>query len=400
MKKVISLIFALIFTICSAMAVEEYSSPDEVVLESEPLINDDLKEMGIITEESQEGNGEKTLREKLSDIYYSEVEHIDVTHYMLQDIMTKRFSEKSPVESVHWWGGYNGDWSMRFQDDGDVRNHYEFNALCTGFDGNLKNDNADFRIMFNFAPLKGRNMVRFLPGDVYIGTNKIPNHRIQFGNQRPAVGMEGKQSAFLLPFFARSQISRNYSTVRKLGGRIIGDYSLVEYDLGLYSSDTYFKQFFPGVEFDGWVNLKPLGKTNGKYGELKIGGGLQTGHRHGDYNVIGTYAGYEYKKFSVSFEYANADGSNGLGMQSPNTHSSGFYTTLAYRITPKLQIVARYDQFDPNHKIKKNNRRETSLGFNYFIKGQGLKLIFNYVFCQNDNAKDSHRLILGTQILL
>ena len=80
--------------------------------------------------------------------------------------------------------------------------------------------------------------------------------------------------------------------------------------------------------------------------------------------------------------------------------ASGFYSTLAYRITPKLQVLIRYDEFDPNKEIANNNKREYVAGFNYFIKGQALKLIMNYVFCQNDGAKDSHRLMLGTQILL
>ena len=80
-------------------------------------------------------------------------------------------------------------------------------------------------------------------------------------------------------------------------------------------------------------------------------------------------------------------------------HASGFYSTLAYRITPKLQALFRYDQFDPNKDIANNNRKEYVAGINYFIKGQALKLMMNYVFCQNDAAKDSHRLMLGTQIL-
>ena len=37
---------------------------------------------------------------------------------------------------------------------------------------------------------------------------------------------------------------------------------------------------------------------------------------------------------------------------------------------------------------------------NYFIKGQALKLMLNYVFCQNDLFEDSHRIILGTQVIL
>lgn len=69
-------------------------------------------------------------------------------------------------------------------------------------------------------------------------------------------------------------------------------------------------------------------------------------------------------------------------------------------LTKKLQLLARYDEFDPNHEIDNNKSREYSVGLNYFIKGQGLRLILNYVFCQNEAAKDSHRIMLGTQILL
>ena len=37
---------------------------------------------------------------------------------------------------------------------------------------------------------------------------------------------------------------------------------------------------------------------------------------------------------------------------------------------------------------------------NYFLKGQAARLILNYIFCQNNNQPNSHRILLGTQILL
>ncbi|MBR6127918.1 hypothetical protein IKQ21_09565, partial [bacterium] len=198
----------------------------------------------------------------------------------------------------------------------------------------------------------------------------------------------------------RAQIARNFGTVRKIGARVMGDYDLIDYDLGVYSSATYFHSFMPGAEFAGWVNFKPLGKTDGKYGKLKIGGGLESGSWHDRYCVTGLYVGYEYKKFMANFEWANADGYNGTAGHVVDNHASGFYATLGYMLTKKLQILARYDEFDPNKRIKHNNQREFSLGLNYFIKGQALRLIMNYVYCQNDAAKDSHRIMLGTQILL
>ena len=145
--------------------------------------------------------------------------------------------------------------------------------------------------------------------DLYIDTKRIPHHRILVGNSRPGVGYEGAGSAYTLPFAARSQISRNFGTIRKLGVRVMGNYSLLDYDIGGYSSGTNFSSFFPGIEFDGWVNFKPLGKTNEKYGKLTLGGGITAGQRDSEsFNVVGAYIGYRYKRFWTKAEFANADG--------------------------------------------------------------------------------------------
>ena len=343
---------------------------------------------------------EKSFSEKINDIYHAEVEQIDKPYFLMHEILTKHFDENSAWESMQLWGAYGGHTNFNFNQNEFENADYAFDVINLGLDGKLKNNTADFRMMFNVSPLSNRNFAQNFFADMYVATNKIPHHRITVGHSRPPVGMEGGYSPYVLPFVARSQISRNFGTVRKLGARMAGNYSLVDYDLGVYSSDTYFQSFFPGTEFVGWVNFKPLGKTDGRYGKLTIGGGLENGNRNISYNVLGAYVGYEYKKWLLNFECANADGYNGLSGVASDRHASGFYTTLAYMFTPKLQGLIRYDQFDPNKHINNNNRKEYSAGINYFIKGQGLKLIMNYVFCENDGAKDSHRVLLGTQILL
>ncbi len=397
MKKILPILIAFLMTLSSAIAKEDIQvvGLEEVVLEN----NIDI-DASSPSESCNLPKEEKTLREKLSDVYHLEVEQIDKPNFLLKDVLTKHFDENSIWDRTQLWGGYNGDLGLYFNEDGPTTNHYEFNTINVGYDGFLKDNKADFRIMLNYAPYSSRNVVQNLFADMYVATNAIPHHRVLIGNSRPPVGMEGGAGPFVLPFIARSQISRNFGTVRKLGGRVSGDYSLVDYDFGLYSSDTYFNEFFPGAEFIGWVNFKPLGKTDGKYGKLKIGGGLQGGHRDTNYCVTGAYVGWEYKKLLLNFEWANANGYNGPSGVQTDKHASGFYTTLAYRITPKIQALLRYDEFDPNHNISNNNIREYTAGINYFIKGQGLKLILNYVFCQNEASKDSHRILMGTQILL
>ena len=350
--------------------------------------------------ESGENVKEKSLKEKLSDIYNLEVEQIDKPYFMLNEILTKKHQEQSAWESTQLWFGYNADLSNYFNEDGYKNSRYNFYAINAGLDGKLKDNKADYRIMLHYVPDVPRSFAQNLFADAYVATNAIPHHRFWLGNTRPRVGYEGGYSPYTLPFMLRSQISRNFGSVRRLGARMTGDYKLVDYDLGIYDSSTYFQEFMPGTQFIGWINFKPLGLTDGRYGKIDLGGGIQTGNQDTSYRVAGAYAGYQYKKLWVNFEYSDADGYNGPVGYVVDKKASGFYSTLAYRFTPKIQALLRYDEFNPNKNISNDKKREYSAGVNYFIKGQALKFVLNYVFCQNDATKDSHRFVLGTQILL
>ena len=343
---------------------------------------------------------EKTLKEKLRDVYNLEIEQIEKPEFLLTNILTKKCTQNSAWDSFHLWGGYVAHTDFVFNEDGFENAEYLFDAINVGIDGKLKNNNGDFRLMLHNSPTSTRPFVQNLFADAYVATNKIPHHRFWLGNTRPRVGFEGGYSPYALPFMSRAQIARNFGSVRRLGARVTGNYSLVDYDLGIYDSSSYFQSFMPGTQFIGWLNFKPLGLTDGKYGKLNLGGGIQTGNQDTSYRVAGAYIGYEYKKWLVNFEFSDANGYNGPIGYVVDKKASGFYSTLAYRITPKVQALIRYDEFDPNKMITNNTRREYTAGINYFIKGQALKMVLNYVFCQNDATKDSHRLILGTQILL
>lgn len=320
------------------------------------------------------------------------------TNYLLEDVLTYK-AEKGPIETVHLFGYYRAGIEMDFEDDDDEDLRYKFNSINAGINGKFKDGKTSYELRLRFNPQNDYSFMQYLPSNIYVSRKVTPHNTVILGHTRTPVGYEGGMSMTYLPFVARSQISRNFGNVRKMGVRLKGNYDLIEYDLGGYSSDTYFQKFFPGSEFAGWVTVKPLGKTDGKWGNLNIGSGISAGKNDIDYTVSGVYAGYEYKKFSANFEYAYADGYNGAKTIT-NNKAEGFYTTAGYKITPKLQAVARYDQYVPNRNLKDDIRREYSAGLNYFIKGQALKLMLNYVFCQNDARKDSHRVILGTQILL
>lgn len=386
--------FTMFLSLPTSFAIEE------VVLDVNGDISEGLSnpEDVITDEEWYFDMGGKTLQEKIKEIRKKEVHDIAKTHYLLEEVLTKNFSDESPIKTMHLFAYYRANASMDFYpDDEDLT--YNYNDIDVGAMGKFKGGKNFYEARFRLTPQSSYSFLQFLPSNMYIANTSIPHHTIIVGNTRTATGYEGSKSSTTIPMVARSQISRNFGNTRQLGVRVKGNYDLVEYDLGGYSSDVYFQQFFPGAEFAGWVTLKPLGKTKGKYGRFKIGSGFTGGQNDTDYTVVGAYTSYEYKKFYVNFEWAKANGYNGAKGISSNK-AEGFYTTLGYRITPKIQLVSRYDYYRPNIGVPDNTQKEYSTGINYFIKGQALKLMLNYVFCQNDAKDESHRIILGTQILL
>lgn len=329
-------------------------------------------------------------------ILHKKITRTDIPTYLLREELTFR-PERGPVSKFQVFGAFQGGISSNWQ-GGDYDFNYDNGFEEIGVIGKLRNTKTDFKIMVKPRPRSNLNYMQNFIGDAYFINSNIPNHKIVLGYSRNQIGKEGGSSSYILPFVTRSQIARNFGNTRALGVRLIGNYPLIDYNLALNSSDRFFRNWFPGAEFTGWVDLKPFGKTDGRYGRLILGGGLNAGHNNIDYAVGSFYVGYKYKKLWTNFEYAIADGYNGINVS--NDKAQGFNYTIGYKIIPQVQLIARYDFFDPNRDIANNNRKEYTAGINYFIKGQALRLIMNYVYCQNDAIPDSHRIIFATQLLL
>lgn len=320
----------------------------------------------------------------------------DVPSYLLKEELTF-YPQKGAISKVQFYGAYQGDLSSSWQ-KGDYDFGYDYNYGQIGAVGKFRNTKTDFKVVLNPKPNNNFNYMQHFVAEAYLVNNNIPHHKVVVGFSRNQVGKEGGSSSYILPFVTRSQIARNFGSTRALGVRLIGNYSLLDYNLALNSSDRFFRDWFPGTEFTGWVDFKPLGKTDGKYGRLIIGGGLNAGKNVTNYTVGSLYVAYKYKKLWTNFEYGIADGYNGSAVST--NKAMGFNGTIGYKIVPQLQFIARYDFFDPNRDTDHNNRQEYTAGINYFIKGQALRLILNYVFCQNQATQDSHRIIFATQLLL
>lgn len=332
----------------------------------------------------------------IGKILEQDISRTDIPSYLLRNQLTFK-PKKGIVSKIQYYGAFQGDFSSTFREN-DYDTSYDVGFLQFGAIGKFRNTKNDFKILFNPKPANGRTYMQNFIADAYIVNSSIPHHKLVVGYSRNQIGKEGGASSYILPFVTRSQIARNFGSTRALGVRLIGNYSLMDYNLAFNSSDRFFHTPFAGPEFTGWVDFKPLGKTDGRYGNLTFGGGLNAGHNKTNYTVGSFYVGYKYKRLWTNFEYGIADGYNGTRVST--NKAQGFNYTIGYKIHPRLQLIARYDQFDPNRDVAHDTRREYTAGINYFIKGQAIRLIVNYVFCNNQNSADSHRIIVGTQLLL
>lgn len=218
--------------------------------------------------------------------------------------------------------------------------------------------------------------------NLFIENNFSDNHKTRIGTSRAPIGLEGSMSSFSLPLIQRAQISRNFGDAIATGISFLGNKNGFEYNLGGYTSTRFTQGFKDGAEFIGRIGYQPFYKSEGSYlRDLTFYTGADIGHNGGDFQVYSAALNYEYKKFLMNFEYAFANGSNG-DYYVPDKRQ-GFFTTLGWNFNPKVQLLLRYDCFDPNTVKSGDLNHEYTVGLNYFIYKQRLRFAVNYVFRDN-----------------
>lgn len=349
-------------------------------------------------EEGREMTGSEQLEYNVHEALHGKVEAVS-RKGLLANIWTVK-PERGLIQSVTPWYFFRGAPNEVWSGANYANTFYSIASSSLGFDGKLKDNKTAFRVMFNFGQSpEGHTFFQDAMGDNYIMRSITKNDQILVGYSRDAIGVEGANSPFILPFFNLAQITKAYSNCRSLGVKAQGQHKLYDYSAGIFSAGRNFIDYFPGAEFIGSLALKPLGLTDGKYGNLSIGGGLDAGNNMNQYTVGTAFVDYEYKRLNVTAEYGSADGSNGMN-GCTTAQSEGFYGTVAYRLTPKTQLLVRYDQFDPNKSKANDIRREYTAGVNYYIKGQALRLTLNYILYSIENGTYGSKIYAGTQIIL
>lgn len=96
-------------------------------------------------------------------------------------------------------------------------------------------------------------------------------------------------------------------------------------------------------------------------------------------DLFNVFAVYKKDKFSAQTEYFKGDFLTLSVAPGASQDRKSYYGSLGYMFTKKLEGVARYDKFEANTALPNTDTKETSLGVNYYIKGNNAKLQANVV---------------------
>ena len=397
MKKIFYSIFFILFSINPLSALDEdvIFAPDKTIEIEKDLIEGEHE---IILEIPKKEEVSPYSKQALKGIIQKDYD-LNSSVGMFKDQLTfnykKGIIKNTTIHShlIHTLGETIAD------SDSDLE--YKASLMNVGFSGKFKSDKEKYTLLFDLTPDVFEDITHRFLLDAHVETTRIKNHTILFGSSRPQVGYEGGNSAKTIPFLMRSQAARNFSNARKTGVKVDGRYKWLDYEVGGFSSDVRYHEFFPGVEGNVWVDFKPLANFDEKKaGKLYLGGGVSGGERNSkEFTVASSALRYDREKFWLRAEYQHADGSNG-GSGITERKGYGYNLTLAYRLTKKLELLFRFDDFDKDKSISNNNTREYTTGLNWYILGQTARMMLNYVFCENEAKENSHRLILGTQLIL
>ena len=290
-------------------------------------------------------------------------------------------------------------------------------------------ENFDFKVEGDFENSDGtsNNRTDFSGTDIFVNWHQFPEAQIKVGQWKAPYGLEQLTPDYTLLLIERSLPTGAITPDRQVGAQIWGkpftnlwpaQKDLLTYYAGIFNGNGRNVSVNDNNNFMyvGRVELMPFkGKIFGQDSSLKLGAdalnsrddkgtnisqtlnllvnsdgslspfmlpgadertawGVDASLKVGPFDLIGEYLE----------EYVNGRTVNGVAPGFADFTATGFYVTGAYYLIPKkLQAVVRWEQLNPGQKGNDGIHSITG-GLNYYIHGDDLKLMANYVHTWSD----------------
>ncbi len=229
--------------------------------------------------------------------------------------------------------------------------------------------------------------------DAYIKTDIIPHHQIYLGQTAIPFGIEAQASPMDVNFIEFSQIATNLGQGYGTGIMAEGDWGFINYKVGAYDGIGQ-----NSVDPDSRMSLASQFTISPFYkhpelGDLKVGGSYLDGNQlTNQFTGYAAHSSYSIGKLTLNTEYMAANRT-----KETNNRASGWYADAIYQLTNKLQLLGRFDSYNPSNDASKDLTNAYTLGTNYAFSN-GLLLLVNYSFVDSVTGQNSNRLGVLTQV--
>jgi phosphate-selective porin len=253
--------------------------------------------------------------------------------------------------------------------------------------------------------------------EIYINWRKYSFANLRFGQLKPAFGAEALASDTSIFTVERSLSSDRLTDGRQLAVAVMGDVldKKVSYlavvangdgaNVSANDNNKFQKSarvtYTPAATasdkltlgLDGlWTDDVNVGKN-----DFGLPGNFFTGSRR----MRGVDVAWTHGRFDLNAEWLRGTFKPAAALPAARFTAEGWQVTAAYFLMPaKLRAVIREESFDPNTSTDGNTIRTTTLGLNYYLKGEDIKFMIDYLDGHvPGSGSDGGRLLSRVQIV-
>lgn len=105
------------------------------------------------------------------------------------------------------------------------------------------------------------------------------------------------------------------------------------------------------------------------------------------------------EEMSVVFKGEFCMGIDEQGDGVGDVNSAGYYAHLGFNVNPQVELLLRYDNFDPNDDADDDATTWITLGANYFLDGEHVKFSLNYIMKMEEADEfDNDQIVTQAQL--